>query len=147
MMLSTQTTSVHTTSLLLTPCGVINAGRVLNPKDRTYVNRRFTTSYHAECIVADSILKHVNKQCIQNGKVNQKKLMRKLSKYTIIVHREGGDSTPCQMCSDYLYKKGFRKIICTHKGKLVKYDLADYRSVHLSDCQRKFKIRYKKYGY
>lgn len=119
---------------------VDSAYNVLNPKDRTYIHGHFCTSYHAECRVADVILKKVRKQCInKNGKIDYTKLRRKLAKYTIVVYRDGRDSTPCQMCSDYLYKNGFRTIICTHKGELVKYDLAKYRSVHLSDSQTKFK--------
>jgi cytidine deaminase len=120
---------------------VICAGGVLNPTDRTYVNHQFGTSYHAEQRVADVILKKVSKQCIKNNKVNEKKLKRKLRKYTILVYRDEKNSTPCQICSDYLYDNGFRKIICTHNGELVKYNLADYRSSHLSDSQKKFKIQ------
>lgn len=106
---------------------------------RTYVNGKCTTSYHAEQRVADNILKHLRKQCMdKRGNVNYKKLHRKIRKYTIIVDRRGGDSTPCQVCSDYLYMNGFRKIICTHDGKLIKYDLSLYRSTHLSNSQMKF---------
>ena len=76
---------------------------------------------------------------MNKGKVDEKKLRRKLRKYTIVVYRDGNDSTPCQMCSDYLYKNGFRNIICTHNDEYVKYDLAKYRSTHLSSSQMKFK--------
>lgn len=85
----------------------------------------------------------MTKQCTQNGRINQNKMIRKLRKYTILVHRNGADSIPCQVCCDYLYDKGFRKVICTYDNQLVKFNLADYRSIHLSDSQKKFKELHK----
>jgi hypothetical protein len=103
------------------------------------VNGQAVTSYHAERRVADQILVNLTRQCtISNGKVNYCKLYRKLRRYTIFVYRNDGNSTPCQECSDYLYANGFRTIICTHEGNMVKYNLADYRSKHLSNAQKKF---------
>jgi len=96
------------------------------------------TSYHAEQRVADMILSHIRRQCTNSkGKINYNKMYRKLRRYTIFVYRDGGNSTPCQECSDYLYIYGFRTIICTHEGQMVKYNLADYRSTHLSNTQKK----------
>ena len=112
---------------------------IYNPSDRTYVKSQCTSTYHAEQRIADIIFKKVCKQCTtKNGKINYDKVKRKLRKYTIVVDRRGADSTPCQACSDYLYHQGFRTIICTHNGKMTTYDLAKYRSTHLSNSQGKF---------
>jgi hypothetical protein len=103
------------------------------------VNGDNVTSYHAERRVADKILADLRPQCKNaNGKINYNKLYRKLRRYTILLYRDDGNSTPCQECSDYLYGNGFRTIISTHEGKMVKYNLADYRSTHLSNSQKKF---------
>jgi hypothetical protein len=65
-------------------------------------------------------------------------MIRKLRKYVIIVYRgDGLDSAPCQLCGEYLKQNGFRKVVCYKDGELVKFDLQNYSSDHLSYAQRK----------
>lgn len=96
------------------------------------------SSYHAECRLADYILKQVKKQINRNGRSNINKLHRKLRRYTIVVYRgDGKDSAPCKMCTDYLRDTGFRDVICYIDGQLVKLNIQTYKTEHLSYSQMK----------
>lgn len=114
-------------------------GGVLKPDPRTYINRKVNTSYHAEIHVADRLIRDALKKCYRNGNLNTAKLQRILGKYTIFIYRgEGLESTPCKNCHIGLQERYIRKVICCHKGELIKIRLDQLETEHLSWAQRHY---------
>lgn len=95
---------------------------------------------HSELNSALKLIKQIKKQ-----KTKDKDIKRVISKYIIWVGRINKDnlltnSKPCMVCKYRLLKLGFKKVAYTNdNGNLVKCNICDLNTNHLSECQLNLK--------